>query len=488
MQENVKQTGLIVRDPTPSSYRTGAFTAIIPQTRITSGNWSQYLPISEKQYALTFDTLSCVTFSALNAIEMQVNFLVKENILSTAQLNRLTQLGFMKDGMFNASDRFTAIMSGTTKDGNDFETVWLSIKKYGLLPEGDFPFGGTTFEEYHNKDLITETMKAKALQILDIISVDYEWIFFSQKGNIDTDMTNKIHKALTQAPVQIAIPFPAHHACVMTNIRDNVSYDTFDQYPPYQFTEEWTVPIHFAMKGYITPVLDVDYVFTKDLYLTKTDPEVLELQKFLNKDPTTQVALSGPGSPGNETAYFGPATHVSVVKYQKSHGVSPTSGYVGALTRKVMNGTETVQTKQGGAKIDAWCEATKVHEGWFIPGERPESPRGSLSYRCNNPGNIKYLGQRRAIGRTSGTNFCIFATYDDGYAELKDQLIRACTGKSAYYSPEMTLLDFYAGVKLNGINYPGYAPASDNNVPSAYAAYVAKRLGVNVTIKIKELL
>ncbi len=78
-------------------------------------------------------------------------------------------------------------------------------------------------------------------------------------------------------------------------------------------------------------------------YLTvgSTGPEVKELQKILNITPDTRVAISGAGSPGYETEYFGVMTKAAVIAFQEKHrseilvpaGLSSGSGFVGQNTR-----------------------------------------------------------------------------------------------------------------------------------------------------------
>lgn len=77
--------------------------------------------------------------------------------------------------------------------------------------------------------------------------------------------------------------------------------------------------------------------FTKDLKEGMTDPDVLRLQQVLNKNPKTQIATTGPGSPGNETSYFGALTFNAVIRFQVLNKITPTSGYCGPLTRAILN-------------------------------------------------------------------------------------------------------------------------------------------------------
>lgn len=80
----------------------------------------------------------------------------------------------------------------------------------------------------------------------------------------------------------------------------------------------------------------------RDLKLGDRGEDVRLLQLFLNKDPETRIALSGTGSPGYETDYFGSLTKAAVMKFQQKYrsevlypaGLFSPTGYVGFMTRK----------------------------------------------------------------------------------------------------------------------------------------------------------
>ena len=113
------------------------------------------------------------------------------------------------------------------------------------------------------------------------------------------------------------------------------------------------------------------------------------------------------------------------------------------------------------SRIYDWAKAIEKYEGYY-----PQS----RSYRNNNPGNIKSLDG----------SFLTFKSYQEGFDYLCDYLKRVCEGKHTGYSKggETTLLEFFII----------YAPQADNNYPIAYAQFVAIKLGVDESIKIKEFL
>lgn len=73
------------------------------------------------------------------------------------------------------------------------------------------------------------------------------------------------------------------------------------------------------------------YAFTQSHQQGQSGGEIMWVQKFLNSHGA-QVAASGAGSPGNETAYFGAMTKAAVAKFQAANGITPAAGYWGPIT------------------------------------------------------------------------------------------------------------------------------------------------------------
>jgi hypothetical protein len=76
--------------------------------------------------------------------------------------------------------------------------------------------------------------------------------------------------------------------------------------------------------------------FAENLWLGSRGDDVQQLQIYLNAHGFP-VAASGPGSPGNETTYFGAATQRALAAFQASVGITPAVGYFGSITRAYVN-------------------------------------------------------------------------------------------------------------------------------------------------------
>ena len=87
--------------------------------------------------------------------------------------------------------------------------------------------------------------------------------------------------------------------------------------------------------------LSAEGAILRTLKIGDRGADVRELQTILNRDIETRIAAIGPGSPGNETEYFGPLTRDAVVRFQRKYALdilAPVSldaptGIVGSQTR-----------------------------------------------------------------------------------------------------------------------------------------------------------
>ena len=332
----IKQTGNIPCYPKPEDYVLGAETAVQMTERVSNGDWTPYSPSTEKQHSITFDTLSCTSFSFCNTAEFQMNYMFKHNQIPQEKVSWLKEKGYIDNtGTINFSDRFLAIMSGTKKTGNDFRTVAETARIKGLIPDKMFPFGGSTWEEYHNKDLITQEMIDTGLEFLKMFDIKWHWVFFDQDPKLsDTDFKASI-EALKTAPLQVGIPTPATHATTLISMSKTTA-KMFDTYEPFFFenTPEGYA-IHIATMVVITvkepqkTVLYPKVTFTTTLkYGMRNNAQVKQWQEFLIAEKLLAVGLN--------TGNFFDKTLMATKNFQAKYGIE-TVGQVGPKTRAKAN-------------------------------------------------------------------------------------------------------------------------------------------------------
>jgi hypothetical protein len=258
----LKNTGFIAESPRPTDWVCGAVSGITFQECNHMSDWTVFLPSEERQNSVYFDSMACVTFSALNCIEAQIRAHIAYQRLPGATIKALKDLGYFNDRLeFNLSDRFTAKMSGTTRQGNTFVNVWDSIRKHGVLPEGDwnYPREQRTpvfdWDDYYQE--IPQALKDKAKRFLDLFDIKYEWL---------TPTLDDYRKHLAQSPIQIAAPtcpgwntdspvnrcgMMANHATMLYRVSDNIH--DFDTYNPFRKELAKDYPIFHALKGVVIP-------------------------------------------------------------------------------------------------------------------------------------------------------------------------------------------------------------------------------------------
>lgn len=98
-----------------------------------------------------------------------------------------------------------------------------------------------------------------------------------------------------------------------------------------------------AMQG--SPAGVCPYTWTRSLGQGSTGSDVMKLQQYMNANADTRLAVSGAGSPGSETVYYGPITANAVSRFQVKYrseiltplGLTNPTGYFGPASMAKAN-------------------------------------------------------------------------------------------------------------------------------------------------------
>ena len=140
---------------------------------IPNKDWKQIKVEHEIQWTGKYDTLFCVTYSALKSLAKLLTYLENNGLLSQEQLDFWAD--YKVNGMYNFSERFSGTLGETTIHGAYQFKVANAIKNYGLIPQSMFELADN-FQDNIDKKFITEEMYAKGKKSLEYISINYEWV------------------------------------------------------------------------------------------------------------------------------------------------------------------------------------------------------------------------------------------------------------------------------------------------------------------------
>ncbi|HVY72592.1 MAG TPA: Ig-like domain-containing protein [Candidatus Paceibacterota bacterium] len=187
----------------------------------------------------------------------------------------------------------------------------------------------------------------------------------------------------------------------------------------------------------------------KNYQLYDHGPGVTDLQKFLNAKGFP-VTISGGGSPGHETDYFGALTYKALVKWQASVGL-PATGYLGPMTRGLL-AKDTTSTSGGSVSV-----STPGTSAPATPTKSNTTSVATTSSTCSAPAGLSCIPGTSIIQPFAPGN-----GYTPGFGG----------GGSDVTAPSVTLTSPLNGETVSGSSITLSATASDNVGVAGVAFYV----------------
>ena len=154
-----------------------------------------YLPEGELQKG-SDDFQDCVTRGYHNILETKFTFRYRRKMFKSENMVWLYDNSYVvnRNGQdfIEFSDRFIAILSGTTRQGNSMKAPAQAIHTYGLIPKTRLSKEEwMTWEEYHDVTKITPELKKLGAEFLKRFAVNYEQVFIQDLADLlKMDMAN----------------------------------------------------------------------------------------------------------------------------------------------------------------------------------------------------------------------------------------------------------------------------------------------------------
>lgn len=135
-----------------------------------------YLPIGEIQKGKE-DFFDCASRGPNNVLETLFTYMLRMKLLTPENEAWLFDKEYIDaGGRLTFSDRFVAVNSGTTREGNSLKAPLEAIRKHGLIPKRLLPASpDMTFDEYHKG--ITSEMRSLGKEFAERFTINYEKVF-----------------------------------------------------------------------------------------------------------------------------------------------------------------------------------------------------------------------------------------------------------------------------------------------------------------------
>jgi hypothetical protein len=245
--------------------------------------WTPYLQTYEPQSFNYLDTNECSQLGGfISPIEIYFNWLKATNQIPPTFLNFLITNGYWNGTSFAFSERFIAILDGTSINGNVMQSGYRIFPEIGLIPRSmlewtvaeaaQYPNQSLMDTSYYDPSVITDEMKSLGQQFLSFIQ-EFDWGWIGQ-NNGPISLTS-LRNGLLTSPLALAVPVnvPGWNQqfvpygggtttdhCVCEYEVDTVKNPLFpvfftDQYQPWlkQFASNYYIPVAIAFNIVLKP-------------------------------------------------------------------------------------------------------------------------------------------------------------------------------------------------------------------------------------------
>ncbi len=224
----------------PFSYQYGGMTDIDEGILFEKGCVA-YLPESEMQVGIYFDTLGCVSFSFFNGLETVGTAKIELEKLSQDNIDFLKKK-FFKNGRLNFCDRDLVVLSKTDPEkGNDGWSVFLAAKNNGPVPEtsDDFDLGSRDYSVNNKNEYYKYTRSKAAQKLADEFNKRFEikaewvaredWLEASKRGALQV-YTKAWYKRPETNKYYNPTPGQTNHAIQMADVEELKIFDSYDPF------------------------------------------------------------------------------------------------------------------------------------------------------------------------------------------------------------------------------------------------------------------
>lgn len=235
-----------------------------------------YLPKGEVQRGVE-DFMDCASRGPNNILEAKLNYLVRNSLLSDKVHKFLSENGYItKDGSVELSDRYTAILSKTSRKGNSLKAPIHAIHKKGIIPKQMLPAEKwMKWSDYHKRSSITYKMKELGKRSTDFFTTNYERVGVGDFINIK-DMIDVAVHAWSQPRNGVYPRTHLNYNHVVARLQNEPIHQVFDNYIDRvdgDFIKQLARDYSFLYYGYHITI-------NADVNPKKKDMEKSKLEKY----------------------------------------------------------------------------------------------------------------------------------------------------------------------------------------------------------------